>query len=412
MNTEKETPMKTRTLAGVATGLAGVLVIGGAQEAPAATGDIPIDTTTTVTHESIKRPLSKLDTTTYSYSCRDDHGADGKLYPYMTEWSNSSDSGVSAQAVPASHTEHGLNVMFTNWDLFGPAEKSFGIRQECSAELNTSDWQLRLERGRPTDTANRIVLSGRVVPSNPLRSTVSKDVRLWVEYGPARGEYPRQGLEIALNDLDYRQEKPFEYNWWYPWGQDGVEEPWRPSTVHFRMAMDDGRGTVYSGADQVAVSGVGTPRGDHSYRLISVATGHAMEAPEDSNPDSPLQQGTAKEDTGDSGYRRQQWTLRPVAGGEAYQLVNVANGLCADVRGAMTADGSEVLQWTCKADGQDSGNQTWRIKDLMAGGRFKLVPEHAPDKVLTVRDGSTADGARLTIAPDAGASHQRWAFQS
>ena len=74
--------MKNRILAGLTTGLAGVLMVVGAQEASAATDDIPIDPRTSVTQESIKRPLSKFDTTTYAYSCRDDYGADGRLYPY------------------------------------------------------------------------------------------------------------------------------------------------------------------------------------------------------------------------------------------------------------------------------------------------------------------------------------------
>jgi hypothetical protein len=402
--------MNTRTLVGVA---AGVLAVVAAQDASAATDDLPIDTTTTVTHESIKRPLSKFDTTTYSYSCRDDYGAKGTQYPYMTDWSNSSDSGVSAQMVPASRTEDSINVMFTNWDVFGPAEKRFGIRQECSADRHSSYWRVRLDSGKVAAGASLITLSGRVLPSNPLLSHDSKDARVWLEYGSAPGDYPHRGKELALSDLDYRHEKPFEYTWQYPWGWDIFSaNRWTPSTVHFRLALDDGRGTVYSGADQVAVSGVANPRDHHSYRLISVATGKAVGAPPNSNLDSPLEQRAADEDTGDGAYRRQQWTLRPVAGGDAYQLVNVDNGLCADVRGSMTADGTEVLQWTCKPDGQDSANQTWRIRDLGAAGRFELVPDHAPDKVLTVRDGSTADGAGLTIATDVGASHQRWAFQS
>ncbi|MBA2806813.1 family 43 glycosylhydrolase [Streptomyces sp. KM273126] len=73
----------------------------------------------------------------------------------------------------------------------------------------------------------------------------------------------------------------------------------------------------------------------------------------------------------------------------AYTLVNRNSGKCLDVNGGGTADGANILQWTCNG----GANQKWRIED-MADDTSRLV-NVATGKVMDVADCSSADGADI-----------------
>ncbi|MFJ9708953.1 RICIN domain-containing protein [Streptomyces sp. NPDC101234] len=73
----------------------------------------------------------------------------------------------------------------------------------------------------------------------------------------------------------------------------------------------------------------------------------------------------------------------------AYTLVNRNSGKCLDVAGGGTADGTNVLQWTCNG----GGNQKWLVEDQ--GNDTSRLVNVATGKVLDTADCSTADGADL-----------------
>ncbi|MGW0825139.1 family 43 glycosylhydrolase [Streptomyces sp. NPDC002845] len=73
----------------------------------------------------------------------------------------------------------------------------------------------------------------------------------------------------------------------------------------------------------------------------------------------------------------------------AYTLVNRNSGKCLDVVGGNSADGTDVVQWTCNG----GANQKWRIEDL-ANDTSRLVSV-ATGKALDVSNCDTADGANI-----------------
>ncbi|MDR6977792.1 GH43 family beta-xylosidase [Streptomyces sp. 3330] len=73
----------------------------------------------------------------------------------------------------------------------------------------------------------------------------------------------------------------------------------------------------------------------------------------------------------------------------AYTLVNRNSGKCLDVEGGSTADGTNVLQWTCTG----GTHQKWRIEDQ--GDDTGRLVNVATGRVLDTADCSTADGADL-----------------
>ncbi|WP_405824621.1 family 43 glycosylhydrolase [Streptomyces sp. NBC_01390] len=73
----------------------------------------------------------------------------------------------------------------------------------------------------------------------------------------------------------------------------------------------------------------------------------------------------------------------------AYTLVNRNSGKCLDVEGGNTADGTNILQWTCNG----GTNQKWRIED-QADDTSRLV-NVATGKVMDTAACATADGTDL-----------------
>ncbi|WP_405717980.1 family 43 glycosylhydrolase [Streptomyces sp. NBC_01537] len=73
----------------------------------------------------------------------------------------------------------------------------------------------------------------------------------------------------------------------------------------------------------------------------------------------------------------------------AYTITNRNSGKCLDVSGSSTADGADVIQYTCNG----GANQKWRIED-QANDTSRLV-NVATGKVLDTANCGTADGTNL-----------------
>jgi GH43 family beta-xylosidase len=79
----------------------------------------------------------------------------------------------------------------------------------------------------------------------------------------------------------------------------------------------------------------------------------------------------------------------PSAVSTTYTVTNRNSGKCLDVAGSSSADGANVLQYTCNG----RTNQRWRLEDL--GDDTHRLVNVATGKVLDTADCSTADGADL-----------------
>lgn len=73
----------------------------------------------------------------------------------------------------------------------------------------------------------------------------------------------------------------------------------------------------------------------------------------------------------------------------AYTIVNRNSGQCLDVSGGNTADGTNIIQWTCHG----GANQRWLIQD-MADDTSRLV-NVATGKVVDIADCNSADGTAV-----------------
>lgn len=101
------------------------------------------------------------------------------------------------------------------------------------------------------------------------------------------------------------------------------------------------------------------------------------------------------------GGANQRWTAL-YAGGGYYYLRAQHSGKCADVAGGSTANGAKVIQWTCHG----GANQQWRIVRQAAGG-YSAVARHS-GKCADVTGGSTANGAHVIQWRCHGGANQRW----
>ncbi|WP_367318721.1 alpha-L-fucosidase [Streptomyces sp. HUAS ZL42] len=96
------------------------------------------------------------------------------------------------------------------------------------------------------------------------------------------------------------------------------------------------------------------PNADGSYRLSNVRSGKVLDSPGSST------QGASLDQWSDDGGDNQWWKLVPSQTSGYYQLVNVRNGWCADVKDASAADGASIIQWPATG----GSNQDWQILAL------------------------------------------------
>uniref|UniRef100_UPI003F493A98 RICIN domain-containing protein n=1 Tax=Paenarthrobacter nicotinovorans TaxID=29320 RepID=UPI003F493A98 len=106
-----------------------------------------------------------------------------------------------------------------------------------------------------------------------------------------------------------------------------------------------------------------------------------------------IAQGTAR------GTACQDWSLRPAG---AVAVTSVASGKAFDLPACSTADGAVLQQW------EWSGSPCQRVTFTgTSDGRTEIHPFSAPEKCLSVTNGSTADGA--TVSQGAcGVTGSRW----
>jgi hypothetical protein len=138
------------------------------------------------------------------------------------------------------------------------------------------------------------------------------------------------------------------------------------------------------------------PRSGHTYFLANANSNRNADVSGASTADgAQVIQWTS------SGRPNQQWRLTAGAG-DTWTLTAVHSGKCLDVSGRSTADGAQIIQWTCGT----VTNQQWRLTPSPAGG-YTLTAVHS-GKCLDVSGGSTTNGTPLVQNTCTGSASQRW----
>ncbi|KAH3743676.1 family 43 glycosylhydrolase [Pelomyxa schiedti] len=90
-----------------------------------------------------------------------------------------------------------------------------------------------------------------------------------------------------------------------------------------------------------------------------------------------------------------------------YTLTNSKSGYVADVNGASTSDGANVIQW--ELDG--GANQKWEFTTTQDQNYYSIVNQNS-GKCMDVSDASTQAGAKVIQYTCSGASNQMWKMVS
>ncbi|MFF0204313.1 RICIN domain-containing protein [Streptomyces sp. NPDC005017] len=137
------------------------------------------------------------------------------------------------------------------------------------------------------------------------------------------------------------------------------------------------------------------------YRVVNAGGNACLDAADWGTGD-----GTALQQWSCGTGTNQRWQFRPTGNGY-YQAVNQFNTKVWDVDGGpgATADGTRVHLWSYVG----GTNQQWRPEAVGTGGQYRFVARHS-GKCLTVDNGSTADGARLSQQPCTSSNAQRFAL--
>ncbi|MXV17230.1 RICIN domain-containing protein [Hufsiella ginkgonis] len=85
-----------------------------------------------------------------------------------------------------------------------------------------------------------------------------------------------------------------------------------------------------------------------------------------------------------------------------YKIVNRTSGLALDAKGALTANGTPVQQWTYSG----GNNQRWNVTSL-GNGQYRIVGIQS-NRSLEVTGQSVADGAKLQIFDSSAGDNQKW----
>ncbi|MEU8267043.1 pectate lyase [Sphaerisporangium sp. NPDC049002] len=84
-----------------------------------------------------------------------------------------------------------------------------------------------------------------------------------------------------------------------------------------------------------------------------------------------------------------------------YSLVNAGSGLCLDVPGGSTADGTQLVQYGCNS----AANQSWTVTSVSGGVTLKAGNS---GKCAGVKGASTSAGAAVQLESCSGALSQTW----
>ena len=91
----------------------------------------------------------------------------------------------------------------------------------------------------------------------------------------------------------------------------------------------------------------------------------------------------------------------PISSTAWYTVVNQNSGKCLDVPNSSTADGANIIQYTCGT----ATNQQWQWQAI--GSYFRLVARHS-GKCLDVVDSGTGDGADIQQYTCGSGNNQQW----
>ncbi|MFE8990693.1 RICIN domain-containing protein [Streptomyces collinus] len=152
---------------------------------------------------------------------------------------------------------------------------------------------------------------------------------------------------------------------------------------------------VWDGTDAEPPAGTIDPAA--WYRVANAGSGACLDA-----ADWGTGNGTALQQWACGTGANQSWQFRPTSDG-FYQAVNRHNTKVWDVDGGpgATADGTKVHLWSYEG----GTNQQWRPESVGTSGQYRFTARHS-GKCLTVDNGSTANGARLSQQPCTGSAGQ------
>ncbi|MEU0389292.1 RICIN domain-containing protein [Streptomyces chartreusis] len=158
---------------------------------------------------------------------------------------------------------------------------------------------------------------------------------------------------------------------------------------------------VWDGTDAEPPTGTIDPAA--WYRVANAGSGACLDA-----ADWGTGNGTALQQWACGTGANQSWQFRPTSDG-FYQAVNRHNTKVWDVDGGpgATADGTKVHLWSYEG----GTNQQWRPESVGTSGQYRFTARHS-GKCLTVDNGSTANGARLSQQPCTGSAGQTFTLAS
>jgi hypothetical protein len=87
-----------------------------------------------------------------------------------------------------------------------------------------------------------------------------------------------------------------------------------------------------------------------------------------------------------------------------YLIKAKQSGRCVDVSGGSSADGANVIQWTCHS----GNNQRWALHQMSDG--YYQIKSKLSGKCLEVAGSSTVNGANVQQMTCRGSNNQRWKF--
>lgn len=140
------------------------------------------------------------------------------------------------------------------------------------------------------------------------------------------------------------------------------------------------------------------------FRLVNANSGKAMDVASASTAD-----GANVQQWADNGSNAQRFELHRTQGNR-FSLVNSGSGKCVDVASASLADGANIQQWTCNGSG---AQQFFLVPFGPAGrgplaiGQYTLSVENS-GLCLDIPGASTADGTKAQQAACSSASSQRF----
>jgi hypothetical protein len=150
-----------------------------------------------------------------------------------------------------------------------------------------------------------------------------------------------------------------------------------------------------------AVTSGGGPVANGTYKIVSRHSGKAMEA-----AGWLTANGTQIQQWTYGGGANQRWTVTD-RGNNQFSIIGVQSGRAAEVSNWGSANGTKVQLW----DWLNGSNQRHTLT-ATSSGYYRITPTHATGSCLDVAGVSAADGAFVHLWTYGGANNQQWAFQT